>query len=109
MKVYPHHPPGVLTIKAKQMNAKLIAFSSIVTAFLGAGIGFIIAYLLPCPYTSSMYKDLAQKYAIIGGVAGLLIGSSQEMVRELKQERDAEEELLRDLDKAIRSNTNKEK
>ncbi len=100
---------GVLSIGAKQMNAKLIAFSGIVTALLGAGIGFIIAYLLPSPYTSPMYKDLAAKYALIGGVAGLLIGSSQEMVRELKQERDAEEELLRDLDKAIRTSANKEK
>lgn len=90
------------------MNAKLIAFSGIVTAFLGAGIGFIIAILLPSPYTSPMYKDLAQKYAIIGGVAGLLIGSSQEMVRELKQERDLEEDLLRDLDQAIRSTTKKD-
>ncbi|GBE95226.1 hypothetical protein [Nostoc cycadae] len=87
------------------MNAKLITFSGIVTAFLGAGIGFVVAHLLPCPYTSPMYKDLAQKYAIIGGVAGLLIGSSQEMIRELKQERDAEEDLFQDLNKAIRSNT----
>ncbi|MDZ7969175.1 MAG: hypothetical protein RM368_30220 [Nostoc sp. DedSLP03] len=90
------------------MNAKLIAFSAFVTAFLGAGIGFIIANLLPCPYTSQMYKDLEQKYAIVGAVAGLLIGSSQEMIRELKQERDAEEELLRDLNKAIHSSTDRE-
>jgi uncharacterized membrane protein YgaE (UPF0421/DUF939 family) len=90
------------------MNAKLITFSGIVTAFLGAGIGFVIAHLLPCPYTSQIYQDLEQKYAIFGAVAGLLIGSSQEMIRELKQERDAEEDLLRDLDKAIRSSTNKE-
>nr|WP_322708640.1 hypothetical protein [Nostoc sp. ChiSLP03a]MDZ8209740.1 hypothetical protein [Nostoc sp. ChiSLP03a] len=90
------------------MNAKLIAFSAFVTAFVGAGIGFIIANLLPCPYTSQMYKDLEQKYAIVGAVAGLLIGSSQEMIRELKQERDAEEELLRDLNKAIHSSTDRE-
>ncbi|WP_448267403.1 hypothetical protein [Nostoc sp. DSM 114159] len=90
------------------MNAKLIVFSGFVTAFVGAGIGFIIANLLPCPYTSQMYKDLEQKYAIVGAVAGLLIGSSQEMIRELKQERDAEEELLRDLNKAIHSSTDRE-
>ena len=54
-----------------------------------------------------MYKDLEQKYAIVGAVAGLLIGSSQEMIRELKQ-RDAEEKLLRDLNKAIHSSTDQE-
>ncbi|MBE8970420.1 hypothetical protein IQ277_30685 [Nostocales cyanobacterium LEGE 12452] len=90
------------------MNAKLIAFSAFVTAFVGAGIGFITASLLPSPYTSQMYKDLEQKYVIVGAVAGLLIGSSQEMIRELKQERDAEEELLRDLNKAIHSSTDRE-
>ncbi|GAA6614694.1 hypothetical protein [Scytonema sp. NUACC26] len=85
------------------MNAKLIAFSGIVTAFVGAGIGLVTAHLFPCPYTSQIYKDLEQKYAIVGAVAGLLIGSSQEMIRELKQERDEEEDLLQDLDKAVRS------
>ncbi|WP_392535460.1 hypothetical protein [Nostoc sp. C117] len=90
------------------MNAKLIVFSAFVTAFVGAVIGFIIANLIPCPYTSQMYKGLEQKYAIVGAVAGLLIGSSQEMIRELKQERDAEEELLRDLNKAIHSSTDRE-
>jgi uncharacterized membrane protein YgaE (UPF0421/DUF939 family) len=108
MKVYPNNLAGVLSIRVKQMNAKLIAFSGIVTAFVGAGIGFVAANLLPCPYTSQMYQDLDEKYAIVGAVAGLLIGSSQEMIRELKQERDEEEDLLRDLDKAIRSSTNKE-
>ncbi|MBN3958081.1 hypothetical protein [Nostoc sp. NMS8] len=91
------------------MNAKLIVFSGFVTAFVGAGIGFITANLLPCPYTSQMYKGLEQKYTIVGAVAGLLIGSSQEMIRELKQERDAEEELLRDLNKAIHSSTDQKK
>ncbi|MEA5626265.1 hypothetical protein [Nostoc sp. UHCC 0251] len=89
------------------MNARLIAFSGLVTACLGAGIGFITASLLPSPYTSQMYQDLEQKYAIAGAVAGLLIGSSQEMIRELKQEQDAEENLLRDLNKAIQSSTDK--
>jgi uncharacterized membrane protein YgaE (UPF0421/DUF939 family) len=93
------------------MNAKLIAFSGIVTAFLGVGIGFAAAQLFPCPYTSQIYKDLEQKYAIIGAVTGLLIGSSQEMIRELKQERDAQEEedLLRNLDKAIRASKEERK
>ncbi|MEH2059992.1 MAG: hypothetical protein V7K97_28320 [Nostoc sp.] len=89
------------------MNAKLIAFSGFVTTVVGGGIGFIIANLFPCPYTSQMYQHLEQKYALVGAVAGLLIGSSQETIRELKQERDAEEDLLRDFNKAIHSNTNK--
>ncbi|OKH49704.1 hypothetical protein NIES2101_20750 [Calothrix sp. HK-06] len=89
------------------MNIKLIAFSGIITAFLGAGIGIVAAKLLPSPYTSSMYRNLDEKYALVGAVVGLLIGSSQEMIRELKQERDEEEELLRDLDNVIRSNSNK--
>jgi uncharacterized membrane protein YgaE (UPF0421/DUF939 family) len=55
------------------MNAKLIAFSGFVTAFVGVGIGFIAANLVPCPYTSQMYKGLEQKYAIVGAVAGLLL------------------------------------
>lgn len=90
------------------MNGRLIAFSGFVTAVVGAGIGFIAANLLPCPYTSQMYQNLEQKYAIVGAVAGLLIGSSQEMIRELKQEQDAEENLLRDLNRAIHSSTDKE-
>lgn len=103
MKGCSHNLTGVLRVGGKQMNTKLIIFSGIVTAFLGAGIGFVTAQLFPCPYTSQIYKDLEQKYVIIGAVAGLLIGSSQEMIRELKQERDGEEYLLRNLDEAIRA------
>lgn len=91
------------------MNVKLIAFSGIITALLGAGIGFVVANLLPCPNTSSMYRNFDEKYAIAGAVVGLLIGSSQEMIREFKQEQDEEEALLRDLNKAIRSTNEKYK
>lgn len=103
MKVYANNLAGVLSLGAKQMNVKLVAFSGIVTAVVGAGIGFVAADLFPCPYTSQIYRNLEQKYAIVGAVAGLLIGSSQEMIRQLKQERDAEEDLFQELDKAIRS------
>ncbi|MCC5629003.1 hypothetical protein [Nostoc sphaeroides] len=37
----------------------------------------------------------------------MLIGFSQEMIRELKQEQDAEKNLLRDLNKAIHLSTDK--
>ncbi|WP_375496518.1 hypothetical protein [uncultured Nostoc sp.] len=89
------------------MNARLIAFSGFVTTVVGGASGLIIANLFPCPYRSEIYQHLEQKYALVGAVAGLLIGSSQEAIRELKQERDAEEDLLRDLNNAIHSNTNK--
>lgn len=75
------------------MNARLIVFSGIVTAGLGAVLGVVIASLAPCPYGSDLYKDLDQKYAIVGAISGLLVGASQEMIREAKEERDREETL----------------
>jgi outer membrane lipoprotein SlyB len=82
------------------MNAKLIVFSGIVTAAVGAGLGIVIANLAPTPYTD-LYRHLDQKYAVIGAVAGLLVGASQESLRELKQQRDQEELNTRYPNKTI--------
>jgi hypothetical protein len=67
------------------MNRKRIIFSGIVTALLGAGIGWIVGRaLFPSPY----YRSLGVKYAVVGAVGGSLLGLAQESVRQLKQQRD---------------------
>lgn len=73
------------------MNQKKILFAACVTALVGAGLGWIIAYLIPTPYTSSLYQGLDRKYAAIGAVGGLLFGASQEALRQMKEQRDEEE------------------
>lgn len=73
------------------MNYKRIIFSSLITAILGTGIGWVIGRAIPNPYTAEIYRDLGRKYAIVGGSFGLLMGFSQESLRQLKQQRDREE------------------
>jgi flagellar motor component MotA len=73
------------------MNVRLILFSGIVTAIIGTGIGFTAANVFPSPYTSKLYQDLDQKYALIGAVAGLALGASQEALRQMKKQLDEEE------------------
>jgi Na+(H+)/acetate symporter ActP len=85
------------------MNTKLILFSGVVTALVGSGIGFTAAGLFPTPYSSQMYQNLDRKYAIVGCVAGLLVGSCQEMIREAKAEQDARDDLLEDLKRVLHS------
>lgn len=73
------------------MNHSKIFFAALVTALVGAGLGWVIAYLIPTPYTSSAYQGLDRKYAAIGAVGGLLFGASQEALRQMKQQQDKEE------------------
>jgi hypothetical protein len=75
------------------MNNKKIIFSGIVTGFLGLGLGLTLLYLVPYPYTGKFYQNLKHRYILIGGVAGLLIGSSLETVRQLKEQQDEDEAL----------------
>ncbi|AFZ45004.1 hypothetical protein PCC7418_2874 [Halothece sp. PCC 7418] len=73
------------------MNYKRIIFSGLVTALVGMGMGWVVGRAIPSPYTSEVYRDLGRKYAIVGGSFGLLMGLSQESLRQLKQQRDREE------------------
>ena len=73
------------------MNYKRIIFSSLITAILGTGIGWVIGRAIPNPHTAEIYQNLGRKYAIVGGSVGLVMGYTQEALRQLKEQRDREE------------------
>lgn len=73
------------------MNLRLIVFSGVITSVVGVGVGLLLANLFPTPYQGGFYEHMNRKYMAIGGVSGLLIGMSQEALRQLKKQRDEEE------------------
>lgn len=79
------------------MNIKLIIFSGIMTALIGAVIGLAAAKIgsrdfNQLKYESQFYQDLHEKYyALIGAGLGFAVGAGQECVRELKAQRDDEQ------------------
>lgn len=74
------------------MNSRLIIFSGIMTALVGAVIG-LAATKIGSPnfnqlkYEGQYYQDLYKNYALIGAGLGFAIGVGQECIRELKAER----------------------
>jgi zinc transporter ZupT len=73
------------------MNSKLLLFSGVVTAVIGAGLGLILATLLPTPYRGGLYHDQKPGFTLIGAAGGFLFGVSTEALRQLKEQRDREE------------------
>lgn len=73
------------------MNYKKVIFAGLVTTGIGIVFGIILAALLPTPYQGGLYQSQRSRFAIIGGVGGLLIGMSQEAIRQLKEKQDREE------------------
>lgn len=79
------------------MNPKLLLFSGVVTMFLGAGLGAILATVLPTPYmggiylTEKFYVNQKAGFMLIGATGGFLFGVGIEAMRELKEQRDREE------------------
>jgi hypothetical protein len=74
------------------MNGKLILFSAIVTAGVGAVMGLGLAEMRSDSYFDrASSHSLHQRYAIVGTGIGFLFGAGLESVRELKKQQDREE------------------
>ncbi len=78
------------------MNRRLILFAGLLTSMIGAVVGLAVAEMANPDYESELYQDLHRKYAIVGAVAGALIGMGQESVRQLKQQQDQREKSRSD-------------
>jgi len=70
------------------MKGRLIVFCSVVTAMIGAGLGYGLAEISQNQYESSLYRHMHLKLAVAGAVVGALAGAGQECVRELKHDLD---------------------
>ncbi|GAB1542391.1 hypothetical protein NUACC21_50650 [Scytonema sp. NUACC21] len=77
------------------MNIRLIILSGFMTALIGTVIGLAAAQIgqrnfNQLKFQGQYYQDLNNRYALIGGTVGLVVGIAQECVRELKSQRDEE-------------------
>ena len=70
------------------MNQRKIWFAGIVTAALGTGLGLVLARIIDSPYSSKNHQNLERTYMIICGTGGLIVGTTQEALRQLQSERD---------------------
>ena len=73
------------------MNIRLIIFSGIMTALVGAVIGLAATKISQrnfdqLIYSGEYYQGLQEKYALIGAGIGFAVGVGQECVRELRSE-----------------------
>lgn len=92
------------------MNQRKIWFAGVVTAALGVGIGLVLAKIVESPYSSKNYQNLEQTYMLICGTGGLIVGTTQEALRQLQARQDLEEEsVLRDRLKNQQISRNKNK
>ncbi len=73
------------------MNQRKIWFAGLVTATIGVGIGLVLAKIVESPFTSRHYQQLERIYMLVCGTGGLLVGTTQEALRQLQEKRDLEE------------------
>jgi hypothetical protein len=74
------------------MNSRLIVFSGLITAIVGAVFGLIASEAMNPPYESDVYRSIHQNYVVAGAVIGLTVGMSQECVRQLKHQQEKEQQ-----------------
>jgi zinc transporter ZupT len=72
------------------MNYKMLFFAGVVTMVIGMGLGMVLAVLLPTPYQGGLYREQKRSFIVVGAAGGLLVGMSQEAIRQLKQKQDRE-------------------
>ncbi|GAB1538315.1 hypothetical protein NUACC21_09730 [Scytonema sp. NUACC21] len=77
------------------MNIRLIIFSGVMTALIGAIIGLAATKIgqrnfNQLDYEGQHYKVLHEKYVLIGMGLGFAVGAGQEYIREMKAERNRE-------------------
>lgn len=75
--------------------AKLIVFSAIVTAGVGGILGIATAEIAATRYTSEMYQNLNRRYLEVGIATGAVVGAAQEAIRQVKKQKDREDEFIR--------------
>ncbi|MDY7050655.1 MAG: hypothetical protein RPG89_19110 [Microcystis panniformis WG22] len=84
------------------MNFRLVLFSGLVTALVGAGIGYGISRIERNPSQVNYrnphhYQIIYRRYLTGAGAAmGFCVGAGLQMVKELKEERDREMGILDD-------------
>ncbi len=75
------------------MNIRLVVFSGVITAFIGAVIGLAAAQIgqrnfNQLKFEGQYYQDLHNRYALIGASVGFVVGVAQECVREMKSQQE---------------------
>lgn len=72
------------------MNIRQVIGSAVITAGIGAAVGFGVARIAAPEFVSQRYQKLPSRYPAIGAVAGAIVGGCQCALLQLKRERDRE-------------------